>query len=64
MPGSLLMLETPENVGFANITSANSKFKKKPLTGTIDEAISTMGFHRFLITLFTIYNYILGITYN
>ncbi|KAK9754888.1 hypothetical protein QE152_g844 [Popillia japonica] len=46
MPGSLLMLETPENAGFANITSANSKFKKKPLTGTIDEAISTMGFHR------------------
>lgn len=58
MPGNLLMLEHPE-------TSSNNFNKsvddflhmKKPLDGSFDRAMQTMGFHRYLF----IFSYIINI---
>lgn len=42
MPGSLLVLENPENEEFSNVTHVPVSDQR----GTFDEAFSTMGFHR------------------
>lgn len=47
MPSNLLMLESPENGKFPNTTAYGANLRKRALTGSLDEAVSTMGFHRF-----------------